>query len=59
LDTFGHRAVVHTPGLQKLLAYLCKNGFEHHVAMTMGSVAIALDEAFTTYMGWENYNHPS
>lgn len=57
LDTFGHRAVVYTPGLQKLLAYLCKNGFEHHVAMTMGHVANSLDEAFTTYMGWENYNH--
>jgi L-fucose isomerase-like protein len=57
LDTFGNRAVVHTPGLQKLLAYLCKNGFEHHVAMTMGNVSDALDEAFTTYMGWENYKH--
>jgi|WetSurMetagenome_2_1015567.scaffolds.fasta_scaffold22368_3 L-fucose isomerase-like protein len=57
LDTFGHRAVVHTAGLQKLLAYLCKNGFEHHVAMTQGSVAEILDEAFTTYMNWANYNH--
>lgn len=57
LDTFGHRAVVHTPNLQKLLAYMCKNGFEHHVAMTMGHVANALDEAFTNYMGWDNYNH--
>jgi len=57
LDTFGHRTVVHTPNLQKLLAYLCNNGFEHHVAMTMGSVAGALDEAFTNYMGWENYYH--
>ncbi len=57
LDTFGNRAVVYTPGLQKLLAYLCKSGFEHHVAMSMGSVANALNEAFTTYMGWENYNH--
>lgn len=57
LDTFGHRAVVYTPNLQKLLAYLCKNGFEHHVAMTMGNVSTALDEAFTNYMGWENYKH--
>ena len=57
LDTFGHRAVVHTPNLQNLLAYLCKNGFEHHVAMTMGHVAETLDEAFTTYMKWENYSH--
>lgn len=57
LDTFGHRAVVYTPNLQKLLAHLCKNGFEHHVAMTMGHVSNALDEAFTNYMGWENYKH--
>jgi len=57
LDTFGHRAVVYTPNLQKLLAYLCKNGFEHHVAMTMGNVSDALDEAFSNYMGWENYKH--
>lgn len=57
LDTFGHRAVIHTPGLQDLLAYLCKNGFEHHVAMTMGNVSETLHEAFTTYMGWENYRH--
>jgi L-fucose isomerase-like protein len=57
LDTFGHRAVAHVPDLQSLMKYICKNGFEHHVAMTMGSVAGALDEAFTTYMGWGNYNH--
>ena len=57
LDTFGHRAVVYTPNLQKLLAYLCKNGFEHHVAMTMGSVAPILSEAFSTYMKWDVYHH--
>jgi L-fucose isomerase-like protein len=57
LDTFGHRAVAHVPDLQSLMKHICKNGFEHHVAMTMGSVADALDEAFTTYMGWENYHH--
>lgn len=57
LNTFGHRAVALVPDLQSLMKYICKNGFEHHVAMTMGSVADALDEAFTTYMGWENYHH--
>lgn len=57
LDTFGQSAVIHTSNLQELLAYLCRNGFEHHVAMTMGNVAGALDEAFANYMGWENYNH--
>ena len=57
LDTFGHRAVAYVPELQSLLKYVCKNGFEHHVGITMGRVAEALDEAFSTYMGWENYNH--
>lgn len=57
LDTFGHRAVIHTDGLQKLLAYLCKNGFEHHVAMTMTHIAPVLTEAFTTYLNWEVYYH--
>ncbi len=57
LDTFGHRAVIHTPNLQKLLAYLCKTGFEHHVAMTMGQVAPILTEALSTYMKWDVYHH--
>ncbi|HAF62704.1 MAG TPA: fucose isomerase [Anaerolineaceae bacterium] len=57
LDTFGNRAVVHTRNLQKLLTFICRNGFEHHVAITMGNVADALDEAFNNYLGWQNYNH--
>jgi len=57
LDTFGHRAVVHVPGLQQLMKYICRNGFEHHVAMTGAYVAGALEEAFSTYMGWDVYHH--
>jgi len=57
LDTFGNRAVVEVKNLQEVLAYICENGFEHHVAITMGQVAGALDEAFWKYLGWENYNH--
>jgi L-fucose isomerase-like protein len=57
LDTFGQRAVAYTPGMQRLLAYICKHGFEHHVALTMGRVADALSEAFTTYLHWETYAH--
>jgi L-fucose isomerase-like protein len=57
LDTFGHRAVVHTPGLQNLLKHICKNGFEHHVAMSMNHVASTLNEALTTYMKWDVYHH--
>ncbi len=57
LDTFGNSAVVEVENLQKLLAHVCNNGFEHHVAITMGQVADSLDEAFSKYMGWHNYNH--
>lgn len=57
LDTFGQRTVAEVPGLQQLLRYICKNGFEHHVAITMGHVACILDEAFDNYLGWETYNH--
>jgi L-fucose isomerase-like protein len=57
LDTFGSRAVVEVPGLQKLMHHVCKNGFEHHVAMTLGDTAAILAEAFDTYLGWEIYHH--
>jgi len=57
LNTFGSRAVVHVPDLQRLLKYICKNGFEHHVAMNPSHSAAALAEAFETYMGWDVYHH--
>lgn len=57
LDTFGGRAVIEVPGLQKLLQYLCRNGFEHHAAMNPSHSAAILAEAFETYFGWEVYHH--
>jgi len=57
LDTFGGRAVVEVPGLQKLLQYICKKGFEHHGAMNASHSATILAEAFETYFGWEVYYH--
>jgi len=57
LDTFGARAVIHTPGLQKLMRYICKNGFEHHCAMNASHSASILADAFETYFGWEVYHH--
>ena len=57
LDTFGSRAVVRVPGLQSLLRYVCKNGYEHHAAMTTAHAADVLAEAFETYFGWETYHH--
>ncbi len=57
LDTFGSRAVVEVRGLQTLLHHVCKNGFEHHVAMNASHSAAILAEAFETYLGWDVYWH--
>lgn len=57
LDTFGSRAVVEVPGLQALMRYICKNGFEHHAAMNASHAAATLNEAFETYFGWDVYHH--
>jgi L-fucose isomerase-like protein len=57
LDTFGSRAVLEIPNLQKLLQYIARNGFEHHAAMNASLSADILREAFETYLGWEVYDH--
>ncbi len=57
LDTFGNRAVAHVPHLQKLLRYICANGFEHHVVMNASHTAGALKDAFENYLGWPTYRH--
>jgi L-fucose isomerase-like protein len=56
-DTMGGVAVLKVPGLQKLLKYLCENGFEHHVAMSRSNSAAVLEEALGKYLGWEVYRH--
>ena len=53
----GTRAVVEVDGLQKLMRYICKNGFAHHAAMSQSKVASVLAEAFETYLGWTVYHH--
>ncbi len=57
LDTFGGFGTFHVNRLQALLAYICKNGFEHHVAATKAQVADAVQDALTTYLGWDVYRH--
>ena len=57
LQTFGSRAVVKIDGLQKLMKYVCRNGFEHHTAMTLGYTGAVLEEAFGNYLGWDVYHH--
>jgi L-fucose isomerase-like protein len=57
LQTFGGYGVVKIPNLQKLLAFICENGFEHHVAINPSLNAGVLDEAFTKYLEWDTYYH--
>jgi len=57
LHTFGGYGVVRVPSFQKLLRFICENGFEHHVAITPGRTAGALREALGTYLGWGVYLH--
>ncbi len=53
----GGIAVCEIPNLQGLMKYMCKNGYEHHVAMVRSHVAGILEEAIGNYMGWEIYIH--
>lgn len=53
----GGIAVSKVNNLQKLLKFICKNGFEHHVAMTRGHVAAVIQEAVDSYLGWDLYKH--
>lgn len=57
LTTFGGAGVTEIPRLQDLLRFICANGFEHHVAGTMATVADAVHEATTRYLGWDVYRH--
>jgi L-fucose isomerase-like protein len=57
LNTFGGAGVVEIPKMQKLLRYICENGFEHHVAANLSSVGSAVHEAATRYLNWDMYWH--
>ena len=58
LATFGGAGVAEIPQLQKLLKYICREGFEHHVAANFGDVSKAIHEA-ARYLGWESHHHPA
>ncbi|PIE33640.1 fucose isomerase [candidate division KSB3 bacterium] len=57
VESFGGYGVVRIPNFQGLLEYICRNGFEHHVALNVSQVADVINEAFTTYLGWDVYYH--
>jgi len=50
-------AVTQVDNLQKLMKYMCKNGFEHHVAMCRNNVSDIIQEAVENYLGWDIYVH--
>src|SRR5215469_4439853 len=58
LETFGGAGVAEIPQLQKLLRYICCEGFEHHVAANFSDVSKSVHEA-ARYMGWESHYHPA
>jgi len=57
LSTFGGYGVAQIPNLQSLLGYICENGFEHHVAISLSKTAAPIAEAFGKYLEWEVYIH--
>ena len=50
-------AVTKVDNLQILMKHICKNGFEHHVAMVRNDVKNILNEAIEGYLGWNLYVH--
>lgn len=50
-------AVTKVNNLQALMKHICKNGFEHHVAMVRNDVKEILNEAIENYLGWNLYVH--
>ena len=53
----GGIAVTRVEGLRKLLKFVTRNGFEHHVAMVRGHHADVVAEAMTTYLRLPLYHH--
>ena len=57
IATFGGYGAIRVPRFQKLLNYICMNGFEHHAAINPSNVAKPITEAFRRYKGWDVYTH--
>ena len=50
---FGCGGVAEIPDLQNKLLRLAKGGFKHHTTVGVGHMKKVLEEAFTTYLGYE------
>ncbi|TAM83921.1 MAG: fucose isomerase [Acidobacteria bacterium] len=55
--SFGGYGVLKVPRLQDLLQYICKNGYEHHVAVNRSRYMRAVAEALGNYKRWDVYTH--
>jgi L-fucose isomerase-like protein len=53
----GSIAVCHVPGLPRLMKTICRQGFEHHVCMVRTHCADIVNEALSTYLGWDMLVH--
>lgn len=49
---FGCGSVFKKEGADDVLRYMATNGYRHHVAVTKGNCAAAVEEAFTKYLGY-------
>lgn len=56
-STWGALGVVRVPQLQRLMRYVCRNGFEHHVCMSLSHVGEGIEDALATYLGWDVHTH--
>jgi len=57
LETFGALATMHVPGLNDLMRFVCREGFEHHATISLSDTSDALREACVTYLGWPIHEH--
>ena len=57
LKSFGGYGVVKIAGLQALLQYVCRHGYEHHVAVNRSHFGRAVADELGNYKGWEVYHH--
>jgi L-fucose isomerase-like protein len=52
-EFFGCAGVAHIPRLQSKLRTIGRAGYRHHVSMTFGQYETPINEAFSTYLGYD------
>jgi L-fucose isomerase-like protein len=57
IETFGGRGIAKIEGLEDLLKFICKKGFEHHVAICKGRYAKVISHSLENYLGWPVHLH--